>query len=232
VRPEVVRDFADCWNTGHPAGEWQSGFAGPVLIVRGEGDGFVTEDLVRGGVAPRFCSVESVSVSGGGHWIHLEQPTEVAGHIDRFLAKTRPSGRSGPSGTERPQGWTNAFAQKSSAAFGAAFAADVVLEASVLTHPIQGRDQVKSVMGAASTIYESLTFTQEAVNGSRTYLEWAATAFGGIQLEGVTILTKDGSGQIVRAAIHHRPLGAVHRFSAELRERLHGVVDAGHFHRG
>ncbi|MGW3248020.1 alpha/beta fold hydrolase [Streptomyces sp. NPDC001070] len=232
MRPAVVHDFADCWNTGHPAGEQPSRFSGPVLILRGEEDGFVTEEVVSGKVAPRFPSVESVSVGGGGHWIHLEQPAEVAGHLDRFLATTLPSGGSAPPGTVTPQGWTSAFAEKSSAAFGQAFAPDVVLEASVLTRPIEGRDQVKSVMGAASGIYESLAFTQQAINGSRTYLEWEATAFGGMRLDGVTILTKDESGRIVRAAIHHRPLGAVHRFSAELRTRLHGVVEADHFHQG
>jgi hypothetical protein len=130
------------------------------------------------------------------------------------------------------QGWTNAFAAKSSAAFSDAFADDVVLEASVLIRPIEGRDLVKNVMGTASAIYESLTFTRDSVNGSRTYLEWEATAFGGLHLEGVTILTKDKNGQIVRAAIHHRPLDAVKRFSTELRERLRGVVDAEHFHQG
>jgi len=86
VRPEVVRDFADCWNEGHPAGEQPSRYAGPVLIVRGEADGFVTEELVDTAVAPRFGSVESVVVASAGHWVHLEQPSAVAGFLDRFLA--------------------------------------------------------------------------------------------------------------------------------------------------
>jgi hypothetical protein len=85
------------------------------------------------------------------------------------------------------------------------------------------------VMGTASGIYESLLFTHEASSGPRTYLEWEATAFGGLDLRGVTILIKNDSGQIVRAAIHHRPLGAALRFSAELRERLTGVVDPSCF---
>jgi hypothetical protein len=88
------------------------------------------------------------------------------------------------------------------------------------------------VMGTASGIYESLLFTDEASSGPRTYLEWAATAFGGLELRGVTTLTKDGSGQVVHAAVHHRPLGAALRFSAELRKRLIGVVDRGYFYEG
>ncbi|MFF1899073.1 hypothetical protein [Streptomyces sp. NPDC058206] len=35
-----------------------------------------------------------------------------------------------------------------------------------------------------------------------------------------------------RSAIHHRPLGSVLRFSAELRTRLAGEIDADYFHQG
>ncbi|MFE2061346.1 nuclear transport factor 2 family protein [Streptomyces sp. NPDC059467] len=154
------------------------------------------------------------------------------GAEDDFLTDMLPSDRRPASETVSPQGWTKAFAARSSDAFAEAFAADVVLEASALTRPVEGRDRVKSVMGAASSVYESLAFTRQTVDGPRTYLEWEATAFGGIRLDGVTILTKDEQGLIVRAAIHHRPLGALLRFSAELRDRLDGVVGPEHFHQG
>jgi hypothetical protein len=127
------------------------------------------------------------------------------------------------------QGWTRAFAQKSSTAFAEAFAGDIVLEASVLNHPVVGAEQVKTVMGAASTIYEALAFTQQSTDGARTYLEWEAQAFGGEKLSGVTILTRNDEGKIVRAAIHHRPLGSALKFSAELGRRVQGQVAASHF---
>ncbi|MDB5859955.1 MAG: alpha/beta fold family hydrolase [Ramlibacter sp.] len=132
--------------------------------------------------------------------------------------------------SKQNQGWTGAFAAKSPAAFAANFVADIVLEASVLAKPVAGFEQVKAVMGAASKIYEALEFTAEAADGQRTYLEWEAQAFGGQKLSGITILTRGDDGKIVRAAIHHRPLGAVLRFSSELARRLHGVVDGNHFH--
>jgi hypothetical protein len=84
-------------------------------------------------------------------------------------------------------------------------------------------------MATASNIYEALAFTHEATNGLRTYLEWEAQAFGGVKLSGITILTKNEQGKIVRAAIHHRPLGGLLKFSAELGRRLHGKVAAAHF---
>ncbi|MCW3065587.1 MAG: alpha/beta fold family hydrolase [Solirubrobacterales bacterium] len=132
----------------------------------------------------------------------------------------------------RSQRWTDAFASKSAERFGTAFADDVVLEGTTLSRPVEGREQVMRVMGTASGIYESLLFTHEATSGPRTYLEWEATALGGLHLRGVTILIRDRSGQVVRAAIHHRPLGAALRFSTELRKRLTGAVDPGYFYEG
>ncbi|PBC92482.1 pimeloyl-ACP methyl ester carboxylesterase [Streptomyces sp. Ag82_O1-15] len=232
LRPEVLRALAECWNTGHPQGEDPSACSGPVLIVRGEGDGFVTESMVHDAIAPRFTDVTAVSVAEAGHWAHIEQAAEVAGHLDRLLAGVLGSEAAPVADTTAPRGWTNAFAQKSATAFGEAFTEDVVLEASVLLRPVEGRDQVKKVMGAASAIYESLRFTRESVDGPRSYLEWEATAFGGLPIEGVTLLTRNADDQILRAAIHHRPLGAALRFSAELRDRLAGEIDSDHFHQG
>ncbi|TML95529.1 MAG: alpha/beta fold hydrolase [Actinobacteria bacterium] len=228
VRPEVVRALVDCWNAGLDDAPEPSRYAGPVLIVRGSHDGFVTEDLVATAVSPRFASAQTLVIERAGHWPHVEQPAALAAQLDGFLTEHATGADDNTAADVRPQGWTNAFASKSADAFGEAFADDVVLEASVLTRPVEGRDQVMRVMGTASGIYESLVFTQEASAGRRSYLEWEATAFGGMVLRGVTVLTKDADGRIVRAAIHHRPLGAALRFSAELGERLTEIAD--HFY--
>jgi len=228
IRPDVVRALADCWNNGHPDGEKPSRYAGPVLVIRGAEDPFVTGELLGAGVLPRFPQIESATVQGAGHWAHIEQPAAVAALLDAFVAKVHHTGETGV----RPQQYTTAFAQKSADAFGEAFAEDVVLEASVLTRPVAGREQVAQVMGAASGIYESLVFTQQSSRGPRTYLEWEAVGFGGTQMQGVTVLTKDEQERIARVAIHHRPLGAALRFSAELRRHLAGRIDAAHFYDG
>ena len=230
VRPEVVASLVDCWNTGLPDAPERSRYAGPVLVVRGGDDGLVTEELVATAVSPRFASVQTVVIERAGHWPHVEQPAALAAQLDRFLTEHATSADGNIAADARPQGWTNAFASKSADAFAKAFADDVVLEASALTRPIEGRDRVMQVMGTASAIYESLVFTHEASAGPRTYLEWEATAFGGMAIRGVTVLTKDAGGRIVRAAIHHRPLWAALRFSSELGQRLTGTVDAEHFY--
>ena len=121
------------------------------------------------------------------------------------------------------------FADQSQSAFAERFADDIVLEATTLAKPVEGKQNVATVLAAASSIYESLEFTAESQNASTTYLQWRATAFGGMQIDGITILERHASGKIVAAAIHHRPVGAVLRFSAEIRDRLAGVIPADHF---
>ena len=223
VRSEVVRAMADCWNSGLADAPGRSAYAGPVLIVRGADDGFVSEDLVATSVSPRFASARTVTVTRAGHWPHVEQPAAVGAQLDEFLTDAI---------APHSQDWREAFADKSADEFVEALADDVVLEASVLHRPIEGRDLVELIMVTASGIYDSLVFTREASDGPRTYVEWEATAFGGMAMSGVTILTRNGSGRIVSARIHHRPLAAVLRFSAEMRERLRGAIDSSHFYGG
>ncbi|UNC02781.1 nuclear transport factor 2 family protein [Mycolicibacterium boenickei] len=125
--------------------------------------------------------------------------------------------------------WRRAFAEQSQASFAEAFADGVVLDATTLAEPISGREAVAAVMATASSIYETLDFTAETTDGSTSYVQWRATAFGGMAIRGITILERDTEGHVVSAAIHHRPLGAVLRFSAEIRNRLAGVLPPTHF---
>ncbi|MFE7244904.1 alpha/beta fold hydrolase [Streptomyces sp. NPDC057580] len=87
VRPEVVRAMTDCWNTGYPDGARSSRYTGPVLVLRGAEDPFVTEELVAGAVTPRFAAAECAAITGAGHWAHLEQPRAVAERVSAFLAR-------------------------------------------------------------------------------------------------------------------------------------------------
>jgi hypothetical protein len=127
------------------------------------------------------------------------------------------------------QDWKEAFAEKSANTFAESLADDVVLEATTLNFPVTGRDSVKRVMAAASKLYESLTFTDQATSGRRQYIEWTARAFGGVELLGVTILVRDQAGAIVHVAIHHRPMQAAMLFSVRIGESLRGDIDAEHF---
>jgi hypothetical protein len=197
-----------------------SAFTGPVLIVHGGADGFVTEQLL-GTVSPRFPQARVEMIEGGGHWLHVEYPEEIADRLIDFadvITEEQPAA-----------GWRRGFAEQSHTAFADEFAADVVLNATTIAEPIRGRERVATVMATASSIYESLEFTAEAHDGTTTYLQWRATAFGGMDINGVTVLERGADGKVVAAAVHHRPLGAVLRFSAEIRSRLSDVIGAEYF---
>lgn len=228
LRPDVVATLADCWNRGHPDGAGPSRHEGPALVLTGAGDPFVTADAVSAGVKSRLPQATPAVVDGAGHWPHMEQASGVAARIGEFLERTVAEFPA----EARERGWTQAFADKTETGFAETFTDDVVLEASALNLPAEGRDLVQVIMATASNIYESLAFTHEATHGSRTYLEWEATALGGVKLSGITVLTKNEDGKIAHAAIHHRPLGALHKFSGELRRRLDGQVDPSFFHGG
>jgi pimeloyl-ACP methyl ester carboxylesterase len=54
VAPATAAAYVDAWNNGLPDTPAVSAYTGPVLLVRGAADGFVTEDLVASAVSPRF----------------------------------------------------------------------------------------------------------------------------------------------------------------------------------
>ncbi|WP_028401911.1 nuclear transport factor 2 family protein [Ectobacillus panaciterrae] len=126
--------------------------------------------------------------------------------------------------------WENAFTEKFQDAFAETFAENVVLEAVILNSPIKGRDNVQKVMKEASKIYEILTFTRGTTAGLQEYIEWEAQTFSGVQLKGVTILTRNENGALAHIAIHHRPLRSALQFSTLLGERLRGQVDPSYFY--
>jgi pimeloyl-ACP methyl ester carboxylesterase len=225
VRREVTVETVRAWNGGDPAGRAPSGFTGPVLVVWGGADPLVTGELLDQGVTPRFAAARVVVVPDAGHWVHAQRPHEVAALITEFVAA--------PTGDGAGNSWRTAFRNKDSADFAAAFAPDVTLRASTLAAPVHGAERVAAVMGAASGIYESLEFVHRAEAGTRTYLEWTATAFGGVVLDGVTVLVTGADGRIRDIAIHHRPLGAALSFSVELGARLRDSpagIDPALFH--
>lgn len=83
VAPDVVAHYVDVWNEGLSNPPATSAYAGPVLIIRGGADAFVTEQVVNA-VSPRFADPDIKVVEKGGHWVHFEYPGAVAAMILDF----------------------------------------------------------------------------------------------------------------------------------------------------
>ncbi|MDR3330985.1 MAG: hypothetical protein LBT08_00010 [Synergistaceae bacterium] len=133
-------------------------------------------------------------------------------------------------GNVTEEGWTEAFASQSKEQFTTVFNDDVILVASSLVKPIQGREKVAAVLAAASQYYEYCNFTTQAVSGNFTFLEWDLLTHDGMKMQGVTLLEKNEKGEVVRAAIHHRPLGEVLLFSEHLKGATAGVIPEDHWY--
>jgi hypothetical protein len=110
--------------------------------------------------------------------------------------------------------------------FAAALAPNPVLDTSVMKGPCVGVEAIASFFAAtAGGMYDSLAFTNETIDGAKTYLEWEGKAFGK-EVGGTTILTRNEAGLIQSIRLYHRPLQIVMEFSVELGRRLKGKVDA------
>jgi hypothetical protein len=115
--------------------------------------------------------------------------------------------------------WTGALRDESGATFARVAAPHVRLEGSIFATPIVGREKVWTSLRTAGSITDTLSFTHESAAPDRSYLEWELEALGQ-RFQGVTVLTLDSTGLIDNVALHHRPLGAVLAFSAEMGRRL------------
>jgi pimeloyl-ACP methyl ester carboxylesterase len=83
VAADVVSHYVNVWNVGMRNTAAMSAFGGPVLIIRGGADTFVTEQLVNA-ISPRFVEADVKVIDRGGHWVHFEYPGAVAAMILDF----------------------------------------------------------------------------------------------------------------------------------------------------
>jgi hypothetical protein len=127
--------------------------------------------------------------------------------------------------------WTRALRDETGAAFRKVAAPHVRLEGSIFAAPIDGREKVWTSLRTGGGITDTLSFTHESAAPDRSYLEWELEALGQ-RFAGVTVVSFDGSGLIDNVALHHRPLGGVLAFSAEMGRRLGNSLGPGVFYRG
>jgi pimeloyl-ACP methyl ester carboxylesterase len=83
VAADVTAHYVDVWNNGVRNAPAPSTFGGPVLIIRGGADGFVTQQLIDA-ISPRFVEPDVSVVDKGGHWVHVEYPGSIATMILDF----------------------------------------------------------------------------------------------------------------------------------------------------
>ena len=133
-----------------------------------------------------------------------------------------------PSDRAPGQEWIAVLRKHGTNEFATAFVAQPVLYASVLNAPCIGIERIAAFFAGTSSMYDTIRFTHETTDSSKTCLEWEGKVFGE-DVAGTTILTRDDAGLIESVQLYHRPLHIIVRFSAELRRRLQGKLDAALF---
>lgn len=128
--------------------------------------------------------------------------------------------------------WETAFEEKNAETFSKGFSDDIVIEATVLKKPVEGIDLASQVMWSASATYESLEFTEHFSEDDYVCVQWEATAFGGKELFGSTIIHTNDQDKIDRVIIQHRPLDVMLEYSAEQNNRLKDEIGEGYFYDG
>ena len=126
------------------------------------------------------------------------------------------------------QDWIAVIRKNGTKEFAMAFVAQPMLHASVLNAPCIGVERVAAFFAGTSAMYDTISFTHETTDSSKTCLEWEGKVFGE-DVAGTTILTRNDGGLIESVQLYHWPLHIVVRFSAELRRRLQGKLDAALF---
>jgi hypothetical protein len=126
------------------------------------------------------------------------------------------------------QDWIVIVRKNGTHEFATSFVAQPMLYASVLSAPCIGVERIAAFFAATSGMYDTIAFTHETKDDSKTFLEWDGKVFGE-DVAGTTILTRDEAGLIESVQLYHRPLHIVVRFSAELRRRLQGKLDSALF---
>ena len=148
--------------------------------------------------------------------------------------------------------FAEAARRRDGAAMAALFAQDVTYHTPTLTTDLHGRDLTLRYLAAGTRIVDDLEYTDQVSDDERLILFWTgildrreisgatvlADEAGGLIRDitvlqrpwGVTVLTLGSTGLIDNVALHHRPLGGVLAFSAELGRRLGNSLGPGVFY--
>ena len=117
------------------------------------------------------------------------------------------------------EAWSEIVRRPTLQEFSRAFAANVVLEASVVSRPIIGPARLWAFFQATRAMYERIGFTHEIGTKARTCLEWEGV-FADKPVAGVTIITRDDRGAITSVRLHHRPFDQVVAFAEMISRHL------------
>jgi hypothetical protein len=95
--------------------------------------------------------------------------------------------------------------------------------------PIQGPEDVRSVVTVARGLYEFQDFSFAGDYGDHSFLEEYTTQVRGEPLSVVVTVTRNAAGEAQQVVVNHRPRNTMLRFSRLMYEDFSGTPLAKHF---
>lgn len=126
--------------------------------------------------------------------------------------------------------WADAFYNKDVTAFLDIFHPDVTQSASTSPFINFGSQEVSSTFAWASAFYKRCDFMNQASAGPLTFLEFDLTTANDMHMTGMTVLTKDAEGKVIKVFNGHRNLSEVVIFVEHFvkGQRNRGIVSLFH----
>jgi hypothetical protein len=104
--------------------------------------------------------------------------------------------------------WHRIVRERDVEALGALLAPDVEIGAPPYWEPLRGRELVQHLLGLILDTIEGFTYRREWRDGAELALEFRGRV-GGLELQGIDLISLDAAGRIRRLEVPMRPVNAV-----------------------
>jgi SnoaL-like protein len=117
--------------------------------------------------------------------------------------------------------WHRVVAEKDLAGLAALLADDVALGAPPYWSRLEGKTIVQKLLGVIVETIEGFTYHRQWTNGRELALEFRGRV-GGIELQGIDLITLDDAGRIAQLDVMIRPINALLALRDRVAERMAG----------
>jgi hypothetical protein len=105
------------------------------------------------------------------------------------------------------------------------FASEAVFRSPVVYRPYEGRDALKTILGAVVQVFEEFRYTGQVEDGDLAVLRFEARV-GDREVEGVDILRFGTEDRIVELTVMVRPMSGLHALAERMRQMLEAAGSA------
>jgi SnoaL-like protein len=117
--------------------------------------------------------------------------------------------------------WHRVVAEKDLAGLAALLADDVALGAPPYWSRLEGKTIVQKLLGVIVETIEGFTYHRQWTNGRELALEFRGRV-GGLELQGIDLITLDDAGRIAQLDVMIRPINALLALRDRVAERMAG----------